>query len=153
MQETIVHITNSAISNTTAVRKFFNELKDGKYLLTAKSIKKRSLPQNAYYHSCIVPMMKEGLRNAGWDDIKSAHDAHEWIKEEFLKIPMVNKLTGELKNIPGSTAKLTTKEFTELIDAVIKFAAEFLFIQIPYPNEPMVMFAEYDQNVNATIIS
>jgi hypothetical protein len=140
MQEVIVHFKDGQILNVAAVSKFKNVHKDGKFLWTSKSIKRRSLPQNSYYHSCIVPMMKEGLYNNGWDDITSNEAAHEWIKDEFLKIPMVNKITGECKHIPGSTAKLTTLEFSTFVDAVIKFSAEYLSTQIPYPNEALVMF-------------
>jgi len=77
--------------------------------------------------------------------VKDNNDAHEVLKHLFLKKKIVNKETGELiTEIAGSTAKLTTVEFNFFIEEIIKFGAEFLKIAIPYPNESIVMFADYD---------
>jgi hypothetical protein len=83
--EVIVNISDSKITNPAAVRKFFSELKDGKYLVTGKSIKRRSLPQNAYLHGVVIPMVYEGLRNNGFDDVMDHEDAKLIIKALFLK--------------------------------------------------------------------
>lgn len=95
-------------------------------------------------------MVRQGLRDVGWDEIKTNDDAHEYIKKEFLQKTITNHKTEEKKTIPGSTAELTTKEFCEFIEAVVKWAVEFLNIQIPFPNEPIIAF--YDNEVEAVII-
>jgi hypothetical protein len=152
MQEFILHIRGGEISNKSKVRSVFTDLKDGKYLIKIQSIKKRSLLQNAYWWGCLLPMVKEGLVNAGYDEIKSNEDCHEVLKALFLKENVVSKKDGNVIEVTGSTTKLTTTQFNELIDCVIKWAAEYLSIQVPYPNEPLIMFAEYDQNNKVTII-
>lgn len=136
-KQVFIHITNNVITNRQIIKKAIQELKDGRYSFTIESANKRSLPQNAYYHSVIVPMVKEGLREAGWNEIITDGDAHEYLKATFLKKGLVNEKTGEVIESIGSTATLTTIEFIGLIDAVIQWAAEFLNIQIPYPNEQM----------------
>ena len=152
MQEFILHITNGTITNPKVVREKFTELKDGKYLVTIKSIKKRSLPQNKYYWSVVVPMVKDGLRDAGYNDIKTNEDAHEILKHLFLKKTITSEKTGEEITIAGSTAKLQTTEFNQFLEDIWQWASEYLNISIPQPNEQMIMFAEYDQNNKVTII-
>jgi hypothetical protein len=137
VKECIIYKIDGNLSNRKSLANFFKSLNDGKYLITAKNIKKRTLPQNAYYWSCVVPMVAEGLRNLGWDDIHDDMDAHEFLKDEFLKRRIVNHQTGEVKEMPGSTATLFTIGFNDYIEKVIKFGAEELNIQIPYPNEPI----------------
>jgi hypothetical protein len=41
----------------------------------------------------------------------------------------------------------------EFIDEVIKWAAEYLSINIPLPGEQSILFANYDTEVQSTIIS
>jgi len=135
----VLHISESGISNTAAWERFQQQLKPGKWLVSAKSFKKRSNNQNKYYHGCMVPLVKQGLIDMGWD-IRDEDEAHEFIKEKFLRKKIVNKETGEVKEIPGSTAKLTTVQFNELIEDVIRFGAEYLGIQIPYPSEQIAMY-------------
>jgi len=84
MHETIIHITNGKITNRQAAVKLFAELKDGRYLVTCKSIRRRSLPQNAYLHGIVIPMVFEGLRSIGFDDVRDHEDAKDIIKRLFL---------------------------------------------------------------------
>lgn len=139
MHETVVHITDSKITNATAVRKFFNELKDGRYLITAKSIKRRSLQQNAYLHGVVIPMVYEGLRNNGFDEVRDHEDAKLIIKALFLKKKISNGI--ETIEIIQETSKLTTIEMVQFVDEVIKWSAEYLNVQIPLPGEQAVLFA------------
>lgn len=44
---------------------------------------------------------------------------------------------GEVAEYPGSTAGLNKAEFSEYLDAIIQWAAEFLSIEIPAPNESL----------------
>ncbi|MBK7885514.1 MAG: hypothetical protein IPJ81_18245 [Chitinophagaceae bacterium] len=60
MVEVIIHINNRKVINMKEFREAFNQLKDGKHLVTVKDMRKRSIPQNAYYWGVVVPMVKKG---------------------------------------------------------------------------------------------
>ncbi len=75
MEQAIIHIENNQLQNPKVVRKFFDAFKDGKYLLTAKNIRRRSNNQNAYLHGVVIPLVFEGLRNAGFDEVRDHEDA------------------------------------------------------------------------------
>ena len=108
-------------------------LDDGRYFVTIKKKNNRSLPQNAYYHGCIVPEIKRGMYEIGYDEI-STNQVHELLKAKFLQKEIINKHDGEVILVPGSTATLTTIEFNEFIEKCQKFAAEYLGIVIADPN-------------------
>jgi len=142
-KELIIHIPEKAkIQNPAKLVEVLKSLNPGDYYILIKDYKKRSLKQNAYYWSVVVPMVKDGLNDQGWDEIRYAEEAHEVIKGQFLSKSVPNTLTGEILEIRGSSSDLTTTEFLAFIDQVIKWAAEFLGIQIPYPNEKMIVADE-----------
>lgn len=140
MTEVIVHIDGGRIVNRTAAARVFMLLKNGVYLLTLKSIKKRSLPQNAYYHGCVVPLVLQGLKDVGYDEVQTHEDVHEILKYLFLKRSIVHKATGEvIAEISGSTAELQTHEFNDYLEKIWKWSAEYLGVHIPAPNEPLAI--------------
>lgn len=97
-------------------------------------------------------MVREGLRDLGYRDVKTVGDAHEVMKNLFLKKTYKNDETGQVITIVGSTTDLTTVEFNEYLDEIIEWAAEYLSISIPPPSTPMELFAEYDKEIGAVII-
>lgn len=135
MTEFILYIKDGEITNKSVVRDRFKSLQDGRYLLSIKSQKKRSLPQNAYYWGIVVPMVKQGLREAGYDEVKTNDDAHEVLKHLFLKKEIRSSVDDNAIIIAGSTAELKTVEFNEFLEAVWKWSAEYLGIEIPSPNQ------------------
>ncbi len=151
--ECIVKIDVSGeIINPKTVRQFFNELpQDSTGTLTWKPANLRSLSQNAYYHSVCVPMIKDGLREVGYDDIRTNEQAHNFLKAKFLRQYAHNRNNPEevLDLGAGSTTELTTVMFMAYIAEIQKFAAEFLNITIPdpgqqsqidYPTEPLPQY-------------
>lgn len=141
-------ITESGkIAETEQLRKAF-KLAPGRYLLEITPHNVRSLDQNDYYHAVVVPAVRKGLYAEGYDEIKTNADAHAFLKKQFL-----NKDNALIFSNEESTRALSTKEFSAFIDTVIKWAAEFLKVQIPYPNEKPVLIAEYDNELKATIIN
>lgn len=135
MRECRIHIDKGAITNRKAVALAFKDLKDGPYLVTIKSVRRRSLPQNDYYWACVVPMVKQGLKNAGYDEVETDEDTHEVLKHLFLKKEVFNKNTGEvITEIAGSTTKLQTYEFNEYLEKIWRWAAQYLDMKIPSPN-------------------
>lgn len=134
-----VHITHNQITNKQVIRRAFEELQDGRYLVSIENGKNRTSPQNRYYWGCILPIVKDGLREAGYREVKTNEDAHEVLKYLFLKKRIPNEETGEVIELLGTTTKLSTVEFNEYIDQIIQWAAEYLNIQIPLPNEQLQM--------------
>lgn len=135
MSECLIHTINGKIQNPEVIRKIIANLGDGHHMVKVTSQKARSKPQNAYFHGVMLPIIVDGLREAGWDDVHDAEDAKNIVKALFLTRTSVNKKTGETAEMIRNTSGLTTLEFTEFIDRLIKWGAEYLNIQIPYPNE------------------
>jgi len=142
MPKAIFHVRNSKITNPKVLRKLFDELKDGIYTCDVMSNNKRSLSQNAYLHGVVIPLVLEGLREAGFEDVRDADDAKDVIKGLFLKKKVVNRETGEvLSEIIKDTSDLTTIEMIDFIDEVVRWAAEYLSIHIPAPNSQSTIFS------------
>ena len=96
-------------------------------LTVSRVTKKRSNLQNAYYRGLVVPMIARAM---GEDDLDAVHD---YLKAEFnFKYIIIGDK--EIK-MPQSTTKKTTVEFIEYIERVQRWAAEFLSLYIPSPNE------------------
>ncbi len=151
-----IHISKNEITNKRLVRQAFDSLKDGRYQVTIESNNNRSNPQNAYLHGVVIPLVFDGLRDAGFDDVRDKEDAKLVIKTLFLTRKIHNPENGDTIPIIRKTSELTTTEMMQFIDEVIKWAAEYLNVQIPLPNEQMEMFKPaidtYDHSLKATII-
>lgn len=135
MTERICHIESGKIANPQEIRKLFADLQDGIYLVKVATRKARSLDQNEYYWGVVCDMVRDSLNDAGYREVKTPEDAHEIMKMLFLKVKKYNRKNGRTKETTGSTAKLTTVEFNIYIEEIIQWAAEYLNIQIPLPNE------------------
>ena len=120
------------------VRQKMSEINDGKYVITIeKYFRQRSLAQNAYLHSVVIPMVFDGLRNQGFNEVKDYEDAKTVIKNLFLKKKITNGI--ETFEIVQDTHKLTTKEMADFVDEVIQWAAMYLGIEIPMPNTQLTI--------------
>lgn len=121
------------------------ELAPGDYDFVVKKHKKqRSLSQNAYYWAVVVPMVYEGLRAAGYDEVTSEEDAHEVIKPMFFKKVIYSEKHDALEKIESS-ADFSTAEFSEKMEQIAVWAFDFLGITIPPPNSQMSI-EYYEQN-------
>ena len=98
-----------------------------------KKKRKRSLHQNNFYWGVVIPIVKQGLIDVGYR--VTIDDTHELIKAKFIKKELVNENTGEILPSIGSTTELTTTEFMDLIAEIQQWAAEYLNVEIPDPNE------------------
>lgn len=135
MNELILHKSNGAITNRAAVRKFFDTLPDGATVLKAeKKKKKRSLSQNDYYWLILTDYIQPALYGEGWRDIKTKEDAHDFVKELFLKEKIVNEVSGDTRTRIKSTTELSTVQFNEYLEEIWQWSAEYLMIEIPAPN-------------------
>lgn len=134
MHEFLANVIGGKIVNALDARKVFSSLKDGYYIIRIVNKNQRSLEQNAYFHAIVLPILFEGFRAAGYDDVTDPDDAKQAVKNLFAKKWLKGSNGMSLESVQD-THKMTTVEFSEFIDRVIKFGAEFLGVQIPYPNE------------------
>jgi hypothetical protein len=136
------HITDDGalkINERSTFLKLLQPLKGREIELTIKKrSKKRSGDQNAYYWGVVVHLVSEALIDLG-NEI-TPDEAHEFLKANFNYTEITNEQTGEVMKIPRSTSDLTTEEFTDYIEKVAKWAAEWLNITIPEPNEQTTLF-------------
>lgn len=147
MKELVVTIQNRRYLNKQELVKLLQSLKDGKHLIRISAYSKRSLRQNAYYHGVVVPMVRQGLFDAGYMEVTEDEDAHEIIKRLFLKKKYASDTNGDEVVITGSTRKLTTIEFNQFLAEVIQWAAAYLSIVIPDPNSAYAMLSDYAEEI------
>ena len=103
-----------------------------------KAKKRRSNPQNSFYHAVCVPIMQQCLKDAGY--LMTLEQTHEMLKLRFLKESiLVNEQTAEYIERIKSTTELSTIEFMEYILDIQKFAIEYFNTEIPNPNENITL--------------
>jgi hypothetical protein len=92
----------------------------------------RSLQQNRYYWGVVIKLISD---HTGFDSLET----HEVLKYKFNSklTELVNVKSGEIEIIEhgGTTTRMTTLEFMEYIGKIQQWAAEFLALSIPGPNE------------------
>jgi hypothetical protein len=135
----ILNIREGAIQNPKAIRTLVNSLKDGKYKIEISPVNQRTLPQNSYLHGLLIPEFRKALNSVGYDEVKTDSQAKLIMKSMFLTAEVVSKETGEMIKYVKRTRDLNKEELNVLIEEVIKFSAEHMSYQIPYPNEQLMM--------------
>lgn len=96
--------------------------------------RRRSDAQNRYLWAVVYPVLAQGISEA-WGETLSPEQAHEWAKVEFLSRPLIDHATGESHGfVVGHTPPLNTKEFSEYVEKIIRFAAETLGVLVPAAN-------------------
>lgn len=118
-------------------RKLFDEmlkgLSNGKVtIVVARTYKKRSNPQNAFYNGVIIPLCTKGLIDLGHR--VNEDDTHEILKALFNKTEFVDQKTGEVTYYGGSTTNLTTTDMMGYFEEINQWAAEYLGVTIPEPD-------------------
>lgn len=140
MPEVFVTISNKEVVNKKDLKKAIVNLADGKYLFKMERKDKRSNQQNRYLHGIMLPIVKDALREAGWNNIKTIEDAKDFLKIQFLKYDVVNEKTGEIKVMYRNTSELTKLQFMELVQDVSIWLLDFFNIELPLPGEQTKMF-------------
>lgn len=100
-------------------------------ILENRPVSKRTLDQNAYYWSTVVPTVRECLLDEGFEIGKD--QTHEFLRGKFLEVEIEN--TKEHGILPlyfsRSTTDLTTTEFSEYIDNINEWLVKNYGIEIP----------------------
>lgn len=133
----IIQIRDGKLVNKNAVRDLFKALQDGRHLLEISKKNKRTLSQNDYYWLIMTEYIQPALYDLGWRDIKSKDDAHDFCRALFLKVKVVNEVTGDERTRIKSTTELSTVEFNEYLEEIWQWSAEFLGINVPEPNQQL----------------
>lgn len=123
--------------NRNLIKDTIKSLEGKKVLITIEKLKKtRSLEQNAYYYGAVLPLVQNGLHDAT-GQMKTTEQIHYNILLKMFapENEIVNVETGEFITERLSSSEMTTTQFMEYIMEIQKWAAEFLGIDIPNPNE------------------
>lgn len=127
----IIHIRDGQVVNMTTVKKLFDQLKEGKWMLEISNHNKRSNPQNRYYWGLVIPLVRKGIEDMGTE--LTSEETHEFLKAKFNVSELVNEDTGQVELLPRSTTILTKEKFSGYVEKIQRFASEFLNIEIPDP--------------------
>ena len=127
------------ISNRQELRStldmWLDTLGNGNYIMAIERVQRpRSNPQNRLmwvWFTCIAQAWSEATGRVITPE--NVHNAYCLL---FLPVTMPNGT-----NIPGSTSKLTTEEFTDFLNKVQADAASEYGIRLPTPEE--AMYAQY----------
>lgn len=113
---------------------------EGKDLILTfeKPKKKRSIPQNNYYHGLLVPLMQEGVKSL-WGETWSHEKTHEFLKSKFCFHEMVIEKTGEIEKVPKSTTENTTTEAEVMYLNIRIYLLENFDIDAPEPAEKLTL--------------
>lgn len=100
---------------------------------------KRSTPANRYYWGVVVELIYLALKESGWE--VNREGTHELLRVRFLSEDKPIGNDGEFVTRVKSTTELDSVEFGTYIERCKQFAAEYLNVVIPEPNEQMSITA------------
>jgi len=122
------------IPNREAFLAAVSQLEDGTVPMRIGGGNKRSSAQNRWLWGVAYPMIAEKLGYETWE-------VHEVMK---LKLnPVHLEIGDEVMTVGGSTAKMSKERFSEYKEQLQRWAAQFLGLYIPDPNEvPIGAFDE-----------
>jgi hypothetical protein len=110
-------------------------------VITIEKLKKsRSNNQNAFYWGVVIPIVQSGLKDAT-GEFRSADSIHYGILLPLFSPSneIVNIDTGQVLSEKISSSEMSTVQFMEYVMEVQKWSAEFLGVDIPNPNEEILL--------------
>jgi hypothetical protein len=127
--------------NREQVKQAIAEFEGKNIVITIEKLKKsRSNNQNAYYWGVVIPIVQSGLKDAT-GEFRSADSIHYGILLPLFSPTneIVNIDTGQVLSEKISSSEMTTVQFMEYVLEVQKWSAEFLGVDIPNPNEEILL--------------
>lgn len=128
--EFLIHKENGRFRNLKKMEDYNKSLPDGTYKVVIERADKRTREQNAWFHA-VLPEILHGLRDAGFDDIRTTEDAKDLVKSMFFKKTVSNGM--EDITIVEGTSKQSKIDFSEKAEEIIKWAHEYLGLDIAPP--------------------
>jgi hypothetical protein len=110
-------------------------------IFTIEKVKKtRSNPQNNFYWGVVLPIIQNGLKEAT-GEFRTAENIHYNILLKMFapEREIINTDTGECIREKISSSEMSTTQFMDYIAEIQNWAAEFLNVQIPDPNENLTL--------------
>lgn len=127
--------TDTEILNLDFLTRYLYGLGNGLYqVLIRRSRSRNSKEQRGWLWNGIYPKLLIGLINAGWE-ITTVDEVHEFFKKLFASHKVINRYTGEIIEIPDSTAMMDTLEYTTYCEKLREYGLEFLGIDIGEPDK------------------
>lgn len=121
--------------NRTIILNAIKSFENSDVILTLeKPKKKRSSPQNRYYHGLLIPLMQSGAKDL-FGEVWSMTKSHEHLKSKFLFHESVNQKTGEIIQTPKSTTELTTTDWEVYMTEIRIYLLQDFDINAPEPNQ------------------
>lgn len=136
MQEFYINKTKGQFTNNGKLKEHLALLPDGRYLVTVKSSKVRSLQQNAWFHA-ILPEILHALRDIGYNDIRTTEDAKDFVKSIFFRKKVSNGI--DTVEVIEGTSEQSKLNFAEKAEDIIIWAQTYLGIDIAPPAEQLEM--------------
>lgn len=137
MKEFLIRRTEKGWQNIKAWQQHTESLKPGAYKITISRTNRRSTPQNSYLWAVVYPAIRQAFYDLGHE--LSTDEVHEFLKGKFNSKSVTNEETGETVEVPMSTANLNKSDFSEYVERIQRFAAEFLGVTIPDPNTQLTI--------------
>lgn len=128
---------NKLWRNIKAYKQYVNDLPQGRYKVVITQVDQRSLQQNSWIHA-ILPDLVIALRDAGYSEVKTTEDAKDIVKALFFKKEVSNG-TETIEVIQG-TSKTSKLDFTSKAEEIIRWASEYLGIDVAPPSEQTEIF-------------
>ena len=122
------------VVNSKLLKADCDRLPSGRYSLVIEKYRKsKSNAQLAWLYGQIYPIVLRGLNDAGWDEITNVDQVDAMMKDRFANREIVNINTGEVMEVPALKRNMSTTEFITFVEAIRKWASEYLNINIPDP--------------------
>ena len=126
---------NGGLFDLKPIYTYFRCVTDGIYIVSVtKSRRGRTNNQNEWLWGCVYPLLLEGLLDAGWE-FTTVEQVHEYFKAMLANEVVVNRDTGEVVEIPKSTAQMDTVQFSSYVQKLRDYASEYLNVEIPEPDK------------------
>lgn len=124
----------SAQQGKTYLDQYIQDMPDGNYRIDIRKARNpKSKEQRGWLWNHIYPVLLDAMVDAGWE-ITTIDEVHEFFKKLFASHKVINRFTGEIIEIPDSTAEMDTSEYSAYCEKLREYAWEFLNVEIPDPD-------------------